>query len=196
MPGRLVYWMNVSLDLKIDRAAGKDGGGDWLRIGEPLHREFNRRAQALTMMVQGRTVYEIMEGFWPAARHDEAQPDYLREYGEIWTSKPKILVSRTRSDAQHNTRVIGRDDDAIEQLARLRAETDGDIGVGGATLATHLLRAGLLDELLLFTHPVVLGAGRPLFDGPDTAAELDLLEQGSFDEGVTLHRYAVRRQPA
>ena len=73
-----------------------------------------------------------------------------------------------------------------------RADRDGDIGVGGATLATALLRAHLLDELLLFTHPVVLGAGRPLFDGLDEPLQLDLLEQRSFASGVTMHRYAVR----
>ena len=88
--------------------------------------------------------------------------------------------------------LIGGENNAIEQLAVLRRETDGDIGIGGATLATQLLRAHLLDELLLFTHPVVLGAGRPLFDALDQPLELDLLEQRSFDQGVTMHRYAVR----
>jgi dihydrofolate reductase len=84
-----------------------------------------------------------------------------------WTDIPKVLVSRTRTTAEHNTRIIGGENDAIEQLALLRRETDGDIGIGGATLATQLLRAHLLDELLLFTHPVVLGAGRSLFDALD-----------------------------
>jgi dihydrofolate reductase len=191
MPGRFVYWMNVSVDLNIEHAAGEEGGGSWLRIGEPLHREFNARARALSLMVQGRTVYETMESFWPAARGDETLPDYLREYGEIWTSMPKVLVSRTRTEAGHNTRVIGADGNAIELLAGLRAETDGEIGVGGATLATQLLSAGLLDELLLFTHPVILGAGRPLFDHQDRPTELRLLEQRAFDEGVTMHRYAI-----
>jgi len=85
-----------------------------------------------------------------------------------------------------------RRDDAIEQLAALRAGTDGTIGVGGAALATQLLRAGLLDELLLFTHPAILGFGRPLFDDYDVPIELDLLEQRSFEQGVTMHRYSVR----
>ncbi|MEV6694665.1 dihydrofolate reductase family protein [Micromonospora sp. NPDC051196] len=190
MPGRFVYWMNVSVDLRIEHHPGEAGGGKWMRIGEPLHRVFNERARAMSLMVQGRTFYETMESFWPAARHDESLPGFLREYGEIWTSTPKVLVSRTRDSADHNTRIIGGAD-AIEQLAELRAEGDGDIGVGGATLATGLLRAGLLDELLLFTHPVVLGTGRPLFDTYDEPLELHLLEQASFDEGVTMHRYAV-----
>ncbi len=191
MPARFVYWMNVSLDLKIEAAPNEQGGGDWMRIGEPLHREFNRRAAALEMSVEGRTIYETMEEYWPAARHDDSMPAFMREYGEIWTSTPKILVSRTRTEAKYDTRIFGGDD-AIEQLAALRAESDGDIGVGGATVATQLLRANLLDELLLFTHPVILGTGRPLFDDHDEPVQLDLLEQASFDEGVTMHRYAVR----
>lgn len=146
--GHFVYWMNVSLDLRIEQVPGDNGAGEWL-------------------------------------------PDFLREYGEIWTDMPKVPVSRTRSSADHNTRIIGGED-AIEQLAALRAETDGMIGVGGAALATQLLRAGLLDELLLFTHPAILGFGRPLFDDYDMPIELDLLEQRSFDQGVTMHRYAIR----
>ncbi|MES2169834.1 MAG: dihydrofolate reductase family protein [Actinomycetota bacterium] len=189
--GRFVYWMNVSLDLRIERVDGESGGGEWLRIDEELHREFNTRATALSLMVEGRIIYETMEEYWPAARTDTSLPDFAREYGAIWTDKPKVLVSRTRSSAHHNTRVIGGND-AIEQLAALRAGTDGDIGVGGATLATQLLNVGLLDELLLFTHPAILGVGRPLFDHNERPIDLDLLEQLSFGSGVVMHRYSIR----
>jgi dihydrofolate reductase len=191
--GRTVYWMNVSMDLRIEHLDGEQGGGSWMRIGEELHREFNRRARALSLMVQARTIYETMEGFWPAARHDESLPDYIREYGEIWTTTPKVLVSHTRTDAPHNTRAIGAAGDAIEQLAKIRAETEGRIGVGGATLASELLRAGLLDELLLFMHPVVLGAGRPLFDGDPAPLQCELLEQKTFERGVVMLRYGLEK---
>lgn len=191
MTGRFVYWMNVSLDLRIEQQPDENGGGNWMRITEPLHREFNARARKLSLMVQGRRVYETMEAFWPAARNDETLPDYLREYGAIWTSTPKILVSRTRTSAGHNTRVFGGDQ-VLADLATLRERETGDIGVGGANLATQLLRAHLLDELLLFTHPVILGEGRPLFDGSQEPVVCDLLEQQFFTDGVTMHRYAVR----
>lgn len=194
MPGRFVYWMNVSLDLMIESVDGETGAGQWPRIDEQLHREFNARARGLSAMVQGRVVYEMMETFWPAVAVDPSRPDYLREYGQIWTAMPKILLSRTRTRTTTtttlNTRVVG--EGALEQLAALRASADGDIGVGGANVATQLLAAGLLDELMLFTHPVVLGGGRPLFDGHPPRVELDLLEHQSFASGVTLHRYAVR----
>jgi len=190
MTARFVYWMNVSLDGMIERTGEHGGEGDWLRITAPLHRVFNERARTMSMDVQGRVIYEIMEQAWPAARHDASLPDFMREYGEIWTDLPKILVSRTRTSADHNTRIVG--DDAIAQLAAPRAESEGDIGVGGATLATQLLKAGLLDELLLFVHPVVLGSGRPLFDEQVEPLQLDLIEAQEYDEGVGMRRYAIR----
>ncbi|MGW2216107.1 dihydrofolate reductase family protein [Nonomuraea sp. NPDC001684] len=189
--GRFVYAMQVSLDLRIEQVPGDAGAGEWLRVDEELHRAANAQMRALALMVHGRVYYEVKEEYWPRASEDASLPDYMHEYGEMWTAKPKVLVSRTRRSAAHNTRIIGGDD-AIEQLAALRAETDGSIGVGGATLATQLLRAGLLDELLLFTHPAILGFGRPLFDDYDLPIDLDLLEQRTFEQGVTMHRYAVR----
>ncbi len=189
--GRFVYSMNVSLDLRIEQVPGDNGAGEWLRIDEELHREANAQTRALALMVHGRSYYEVMEEHWPRAHEDPSLPDFMREYGALWTAKPKVLVSRTRRSAGHNTRIIGGDD-AIAQLAALRAGTDGLVSVGGATLATQLLRAGLLDELLVWTHPTVLGFGRPLFDDYDRPIDLDLIEQRSFTQGVTMHRYAIR----
>lgn len=191
--GQFVYGMNVSLDLRIEQVPGDNGAGEWLRIDEELHRAWGAQVDAMALLVQGRVIHELMEEYWPRAGGDETLPDYMREYGEMWTAKSKVLVSRTRQSADYNTRIIGGDD-AIEQLAALRASTDGAIGVGGATLATQLLRAGLLDELVLATHPTILGFGRPLFDDYDLPIDLELLEQRSFTSGVTMHRYAVRNE--
>lgn len=188
--GRFLYWMNVSLDLRIEQVPGDHGAGEWLHIDEQLHREFNARAKALAGMVQGRVMYEIMDPFWPSVRDDESHPDVIREYGHIWTDAPKWLVSRTRTEADHNTRIV-RDLDA---LAALRAETDGVIGVGGASVATQLLRAGLLDELLLFVHPSYLGFGRPLFDDYERPLDLELLETRAFDSGVVMNHYATQKE--
>lgn len=136
--------MNVSLDLLIKHAVDEQGGGSWMHIGEQLHREFNARAREMTLSVEGRKIYETMEEYWPAARTDESLPDYLRECGEIWTSTPKILVTRTRTSAEHGTPNHRR-----RQRDRRAREGPGR----GRRSATQLLRAGLLDELLLLPIP-------------------------------------------
>ena len=197
--GRMTYWMNVSLDLLIEQSAGDhvadEEGGEWIRIDEQLHREFNERGRSMALLLEGRVIYEMMETVWPAAAEDESLPDYLREWGEIWTAAPKVLVSNSRTAAGHNTRIVGGAD-AISQLAAIRDETDGTIAVGGATLATQLLQHGLLDELLLYTHPAILGSGRPLFDEVTEPVECDLLEHALFDNGVALNRYQIRGRRA
>ena len=124
MVARFVYWMNVSLDLFIERESGEHGdieGPSWMRLGESLHREFNILARGMSALVEGRTVYEMMDPFWPNARTDESLPGFLREFGNIWTDLPKVLVSRTRTTADHNTRIICGDNDAIGQLASERS---------------------------------------------------------------------------
>ena len=68
--GRFLYWMNVSVDLRIEQVSGDAGAGEWLHITEELHREFNARARGLAMMVHGRVIYETMEEYWPRARAD------------------------------------------------------------------------------------------------------------------------------
>src|SRR3978361_1174477 len=112
--GQFVYMMNVSLDLRIEQVPGDNGAGEWLRIDEDLHREFNAQGRAVALMGQGRVGCEVMEEYWPRAREDVSLPDVLREYGDIWTAKPKVLVSRTRSSADPNTRISGGDADDRE----------------------------------------------------------------------------------
>jgi hypothetical protein len=57
MMGRFVYSMNVSVDLRIEQVPGDNGAGEWLRIDEELHREFNAQARALALTVQGVTMH-------------------------------------------------------------------------------------------------------------------------------------------
>lgn len=183
----MVYWMNVSLDLLIEADRAAD---EWLRIDTEVHEAYNTRARDLALMIEGRVIYEMMEPFWPLAATDATIEPCMQEYGQIWTQMPKVLVSNSRTTAEHNTRVVGGAD-TIAQLAAIRADTDGPIGVGGATLATSLLEHELLDELLLFVHPTVLGRGRPLFDRVNSQIDCDLREHHVFTNGVAMHRYAI-----
>jgi dihydrofolate reductase len=65
--------------------------------------------------------------------------------------------------------------------------------IAGATLAASAMRAGLIDEYVLVTAPVLLGGGTPFFTALDSWVNLSLVETRTFPGGVMLTRYETRR---
>ena len=111
------------------------------------------------------------------------------EFARIWRDMPKIVFSRTLERADWNTTVVG--EVVPEEIRELKAQPGGDLALGGANLAATFLRHGLIDELRLYVHPVVLGRGRPLFPASDTPLHPRLVETRAFGNGVALLRYTV-----
>jgi dihydrofolate reductase len=97
--------------------------------------------------------------------------------------------------AQHavdwNARLVTSD--AVTEITRLNTEDGGPMDVGGATLAAAAMRAGLIDEYAIVTHPVLLGGGTPFFTALDNWVNLNLVETRTFPDGVLLTRYETRR---
>ena len=101
---------------------------------------------------------------------------------------PKVVYSRTIEEAGWNSTVAREvDPDAVRRLRE-----QGDLSVGGPGLADAFFRQGLVDEVRLYVHPVVIGAGRRPF-GEGLALRLDLQATRTFTSGVTLLDYTVRR---
>jgi riboflavin biosynthesis pyrimidine reductase len=67
---------------------------------------------------------------------------------------------------------------------------DRDLSVGGPTLATRALEAGLVDEIVLFVVPYVVGGGLRVFP-PGVRTPLTLVDERRFASGAVMLRYAV-----
>jgi dihydrofolate reductase len=160
---------------------------DWQLVDEELHWHFNEVLAPMSMFLDGRVTYELMAGFWPTADHDPASPPPMADFARIWRDMPKIVFSRTLDGAGWNT-TVRRDVDP-DEIRALKAEAGGDMALGGADLASAFLRHDLVDELRLYVHPVVLGAGKRLFEAPSTTLPLRLVETKTFASGVVLLRY-------
>src|SRR4029077_18307720 len=83
--------------------------------------------------------------------------------------------------------------DAVTEITRLKADDGGPMDIGGATLAAAAMRAGLIDEDAIVTHPVLVGGGTPFFTALDNRVTLSLVETRTFPDGVALTRYETRR---
>jgi dihydrofolate reductase len=183
--GKLIYLLNVSLDGFFESA---DHSPDFANVDDEIHGWFNDQVRTLDATLYGRRMYETMAAYWPYGEDDPEGTDTTREFSRIWKPMPKIVFSSTLDSVDHNARLVNGD--VGEALEEVRREFDGDIGVGGPNLANQFARRGLVDEYRLVVHPVVLGAGTPLWPPLDEPLRLKLVETRTFASGVIAVSYA------
>ena len=116
--------------------------------------------------------------------------DLEREFAVLWTALPKVVFSRTLTSVMNGYQLAGAS--LAEEVERWRAAPgDGDIAIGGATLAEEAAGLDLIDEYGLRIHPVLVGGGTPFFPREQRRADLELLGTRTFSSGVVHLRYRV-----
>ncbi|MGY2060523.1 dihydrofolate reductase family protein, partial [Nocardia gipuzkoensis] len=145
---RLIYSFGVSLDGFVN---DRDGSIDWTNPDEELHQFHNDRFREIEISLHGRRLYELMAEYWPHVPEDASPIE--REFGRLWTEKPKFVFSRTLAEVHWNSTLVR--ENAVEQVRRLKAAGDGTMEVGGAEIGALLMQHGLIDEYHLFFYPVI-----------------------------------------
>jgi dihydrofolate reductase len=185
---KVTYSMAVSLDGYI---AGPDGQFDWSVPDEEVSRFATDETRQVGVMLLGRKLYETML-YWETADQDPSLDDSDLEYIAIWKSLPKVVFSTTLAAVQGNARLASGG--LTEELERLRAEpVEGDIAIGGATLAAEAAALGLIDEYRARIYPVLVGGGIPFFPRHERRVDLELVETRTFSSRVVDLRYRVTR---
>ena len=177
----------TSLDGVID----SPGGGPHPRAGWTFKQvpfvaeayEIKGREQLeASAMLMGRVSYDEFAPVWPSMTDEFPQ----------YNAMPKYVVSSTLENPEWNNTSVLR---SIDEVAALKDTEGGNIIVhGSATLAKALAAAGLVDRYHLLIFPLLLGAGRRLFDdGGDVLQKLDLVEHEAYSNGVIKAVYDVVR---
>jgi dihydrofolate reductase len=127
-------------------------------------------------LLMGAILYREWSQFWPASDHPLA---------EVMNSTPKYVVSDSLKQLDWQNSHLIKGDEAAERLRELKAQPGKNIAMSGsATLVRWLLREGLLDELNLLVHPIVVGSGQRLFDETTPLQKLELVSSTTFTTGV------------
>ncbi|MGW7791663.1 dihydrofolate reductase family protein [Streptomyces tricolor] len=185
---KLIYGMNLTLDGYI-AAPGDDIG--WSVPSDELFQFWSDRLEATDLTLYGRKLWQTMSSYWPTGdQRPDATPAEI-EFARRWRDMPKVVFSSTIDQVDWNTRLVTGD--AVAEITRLKAEDGGPMDIGGATLAGAAMRAGLIDEYVLATAPVLAGGGTPFFTALDTWVNLTLVETRTFPGGGLLTRYETRR---
>lgn len=180
---RLIYAAIASLDGYIE---DRDGSFAWAMPDAELHAYANEMERSMGTHLYGRRLYETMR-FWEDGGDGPDDPPEMHEYAAIWRASDKVVYSRTlEAPATARTR-LEREFDP-EAVRVLKAEAERDLNIGGAELAGAALDAGLVDEVHLFLHPVVVGGGKAALP-VGRQLELELLAERRFGSGVMHLRY-------
>ncbi len=181
---KIVFHMGMSLDGYIE---GPNRELDWHMVDDELHEHMNRHLATMGAFLMGRTVYELMESYWPDADKDPSAGRPEIEFAGIYRDMPKIVYSTKLERVGPNATLVRGV--VPEQVEQLKAQPGGDLSLGGAGLGASFMRLGLIDEYRIYVHPVLVGAGKQLFPQGTDLTKLRLVENRTFGNGVVLLRY-------
>jgi dihydrofolate reductase len=182
---RLIYSAITSLDGYVNDVRGNF---EWAAPDEEVHAFVNDLERAVGTYLYGRRMYDVM-AVWDDPAMTSGQSPVVQDFAAIWQAAEKIVYSTTLSTASTANTRIERDFEpgAVRQL---KETANRDITVGGPQLAAAAIRAGLVDEYHVFSHPVIVGGGtRWLPDG--VHVNLELLTENRFATGVVHLHYAT-----
>ena len=137
-------------------------------------------------MLMGRRTWQDFRAAW--GRLTDGNP-----FTTAMNSATKYVVSQTLTDADAWQNSILLRGDAAGTVAELKAQPGGDLGViGSAALVRSLHAAGLIDRYTLLIHPLTLGSGTRLFEGPAPLTEFELSDSITTTKGVIIAHYTRR----
>jgi len=184
----VTYSMTMSLDGYI---VGPDGSFDWMAPDEEVFNLATDEVREVGVHLLGRRLYEAML-YWETVDQSPSLDFSTREFAAIWRALPKIVFSTTLSAVEGNARLASGS--LEEEIEILRAEAaEGDIAIGGATLAAGAAAFGLVDEYRIRVLPLLVGGGRPYFPRHEDRVNLDLIESRTLKSKVVYLRYRVAR---
>ncbi len=175
---RIIVSNHMSLDGFFE---GPNKEIDWFGFNEELFAYSVDLLNSVDALLFGRTTYEMMAAYWTSA-----PPDPI---ADKMNSLPKVVFSTTLQSADWNNARLVKGNLA-EEVSRLKQQPGRDMVVlGSATLASSLLQLGLVDEYRVILTPVLLGTGKPLFEGIRQKMELKLVGSRPLASGVVVLTY-------
>ena len=182
---KLIYSLTSSVDGFIEDASGSF---EWSEPDEEVLQYVNDQLRPVGTFLFGRRMYETMR-VWDALPAADASPG-MRDFAALWRGADKVVYSASLPEIATARTRLERTFDA-DAVRAMKASAARDLEVGGAALAAAAIRAGLVDELVMYLAPIVVGGGKRWLP-EQVRLHLDLLDEHHFASGVVHARYAVR----
>src|SRR2546426_7508843 len=179
---RVVFAINITTDGYCSHQAGI--------ADEELHEFFTGLLRNASLILFGRTTYELMVPYWPEVAKTQSGTGATNEFARVFDSLDMVVFSTTLKHVEgNNTRLVRAN--VAEEVLALKQRPGKDIAVGSLSIASQLSARGLIDEYYFVLHPVIAGKGPRLFETvkPQERLLLDLIGSETFRSGVVALHY-------
>lgn len=170
----IILDLAITLDGYIE---GKNGEVDWCIMDDDMN--FTGFLNEIDTILYGRKSYDLWGQYIPQYEASAIE----KEIWKLVHSKDKYVF--TKSKTYNRDEVILIKDNIAEEVNKLKTKPGKDIWLyGGASLITSFINLNLVDEFRLSIHPVILGAGKPLFVNLNERMDLKMVKNKTFSSGV------------
>jgi dihydrofolate reductase len=164
------------------------GGWQMPLVGDDAGRIISEQIAATDALLLGRVTYRIFAAYWPDAPADDPIAQKLN-------SIPKYVWSTTLDRVEWNNSTLVKGD-LVEEVTKLKEQPGSGVlsVIGSGKLAQSLMKHDLVDEYILWIHPLVLGSGKRLFEGGVGPVHLKLVETQTTGSGIVVLTYQPARE--
>ena len=183
---KLIVFNQVSLDGYF---TDRNSDMSWGHKDDPEWNAFAAdNAKGGGVLVFGRITYELMASFWPT-------PSAIKQFptvAEGMNNLPKVVFSRTLDKASWSNTKLVKSDMAAEIRKMKKGPGKDMVILGSGSIVSQLTQEGLIDEYQIVVNPVILGAGRTMFDGVKDKLTMKETNSRTFENGNVLLCYELR----
>ncbi|HWD87178.1 MAG TPA: dihydrofolate reductase family protein [Mucilaginibacter sp.] len=178
---KVICGLNISIDGCYDHT--KMSGS------EEILEFFADLMQGVDQIVTGRKMHELMVPYWPKVARTQSGTPAANAFANAISAIDTIVISRTMEQVEGGPRIIrgGLED----EIRKLKQQPGKNISIGGMTVRSQLMAAGLIDELYVVVHPVIAGTGPRLFNdiSLDDTIKMELVDTKVFKNGCVVLQY-------
>jgi dihydrofolate reductase len=178
----VIFAINITLDGCVDHTKQM--------ADDETHEYFTHLLREVDLLVFGRKTYELMVPFWPEVARNQSMSKAENEFARTFDSINKVVFSRSLNSAEDkNTRIVRTN--LHDEILKLKQEQGQNILIGGVSVPSQLIEAGLVDEYRFVIGPIIAGEGRRLLEGVtlQERLQLKLVESRIFRSGCVALRY-------
>jgi dihydrofolate reductase len=181
---KLIAAMNITLDGFCDHTA--------MIADDEIHQHYNELLSSADTLIYGRTTYQLMESYWPAAVKNPTGNKPTDEFAVLIDNISKVVFSHTLKNVEwKNARVAKKN--IKEEVLELKQQPGKDILVGSPSLIVATLNLNLVDECQFLVQPTIVGKGLELFKNINGRINLRLLKTKTFSSGSIALYYEPKK---